>query len=117
MLHLFTRDSLTKGNGREIYAHYVKEMKSGICTIDAVSRTTVGRYSQYLVNKACLAAGINMIASAQIVSDAIVLESGRTTYTESEIAFVNALGEIRQLSPKRGGQYTYIVRKDKIKAA
>ena len=24
---------------------------------------------------------------------------------------------IRQLSPKRGGQYTYIVRKDKIKAA
>lgn len=82
MFHLFTRDSLTKGNDREIYAHYVKETKSGICTIDAVSRTTIGRYSQYLVNKSCLAAGINMIASAQIVSDAIVLESGRTTYTK-----------------------------------
>ena len=55
MLHMFTRGSLTKGNGREIYAHYVKETKSGIRTIDAVSRTTVGSYSQYLVNKACLA--------------------------------------------------------------
>lgn len=117
MLHLFTRDSLTKGNGREIYAHYVKEMKSAVCTIDAVSRTTVGRYSQYLVNKACITSKINMIASEQIVSDAIVLESGRTTYTESEIAFVNALGEIRQLRQKRREQYTYIVRKDKIKAA
>ena len=74
MLHLFTGDSLTKGNSRESYAHYVKEMKSRICTIDAVSRTTVGSYSPYTVNRACLADGINMIASAQIVSDAIVLE-------------------------------------------
>ena len=74
MLHLFTGDSLTKGNGRERYAHHVKETKSGICTIDAVSRTTVGSYSPYTVNRACLAAGTNMIASAQIVSDAIVLE-------------------------------------------
>ena len=74
MLHLFTGGSLTKGNGRESYAHHVKEMKSGICTIDAVSRTTVGSYSPYTVNRACLAARLNMIASAQIVSDAIVLE-------------------------------------------
>ena len=74
MLHLFTGSSLTKGNGKEGYAHYVKEMKRGICTIDAVSRTTVGRYSPYTVNRTCLAAGINMIASARIVSDAIVLE-------------------------------------------
>ena len=74
MLHMFTRGSLTKGNGREIYAHYVKETKSGIRTIDAVSRTTIGSYSPYLVNRACLASKINMIASARIVSDAIVLE-------------------------------------------
>lgn len=74
MLHLFTGGSLTKGNGKECYAHYVKEMKSEICTIDAVSRTAVGSYSPYNVNRTCLAAGINMIASAQIVSDAIVLE-------------------------------------------
>lgn len=74
MLHLFTGGSLTKGNGKEGYAHNVKEMKSEICTIDAVSRTTVGSYSPYLVNRTCLASKINMIASAQIVSDAIVLE-------------------------------------------
>ena len=74
MLHLFTGGSLTKGNGKEGYAHYVKETKSRICTIDAVSRTTVGSYSPYTVNRTCLAARINMIASAQIVSDAIVLE-------------------------------------------
>lgn len=74
MLHLFTGGSLIKGNSRESYAHYVKEMKSRICTIDAVSRTTVGSYSPCTVNRTCLASKINMIASAQIVSDAIVLE-------------------------------------------
>lgn len=74
MLHLFAGGSLTKGNGKEGYAHYVKEMKSGICTIDAVSRTTVGSYSPCTVTRDCLASKINMIASAQIVSDAIVLE-------------------------------------------
>ena len=84
MLHLFTGDSLTKGNGKECYAHYVKEMKSEICTIDAVSRTAVGSYSPYNVNRTCLAARLNMIASAQIVSDAIVLESRRTTFTKEK---------------------------------
>lgn len=73
MLHLFTGGSLTKGNSKEGYAHYVKEMKSGICTIGAVSRTTVGSYSPCTVNRTCLAARLNMIASARIVSDAIVL--------------------------------------------
>ena len=41
MLHLLTGGSLTKGNGKEGYAHYVKELKSGICTIDAVINALV----------------------------------------------------------------------------
>lgn len=39
------------------------------------------------------------------------------TVTKGGTTLVNVLHAIRQLSPKRRGQYTYIVRKDKIKAA